>query len=87
MAPHHKNFDPAEVRRTYWRHGANVRETAAALDTSRETVYAYLGRAEDAPVVVVNLKAAEGVCEADLEAIAIYLRACLERAGIRKEAP
>ena len=86
MASPHRNFDPLEVRRAYWRHEGNVRATAEALGTSRETIYTYLGRAEkSAPMVVpaVTLKDLDPA-DADAQALAVYVRSCLDRVGVKK---
>ena len=80
----HRNLDPDTVQREYLRHGANVRQTAAALNTSRETVYQALKRAT--PLIVPKVTViVEGGTDDDREAIAAYVRASLDSAGIHRD--
>ena len=80
----HKHFDPLEVRRAYLVNGGNVNATAKALGTSRETVYSALDRAQ--PPLVVPSVSIKGLDPAspDSQAVASYVRQCLDRAGIRQ---
>ena len=81
-----KNLDPHAVRRAYLKHGANVRAAAVSLGTSRETVYVALRALPPLVVPTVRVPNAE-LSTDDTEAVALYLRAALDRAGILKERP
>ena len=78
-------LDSDEVRRAYLTCGGNVRETAHHLQTSRETIYAHLQRVNPLVVPSVRITTAPGTSPEDVEAIAAYVRACLDRAGIRQQ--
>jgi hypothetical protein len=84
--PRHRNLDPDDVRREYLRQGGNVRLTAAALGTTRQTVYAALDRTEPLVVPSVTVNGLDPKTE-DAKAIAVYVRKMLERVGILKEPP
>ena len=79
----HKHLDPEEVRREYLRRGGNVRDTATALEVSRETVYTALRKVPERDIRKVNLPEV-GKDDPDGPAILAYLVLCLERSGLRK---
>ena len=70
-------MDAVEVRRAYLTNGANVPLTAAQLGISRALVYYYVRKAtRQAPLTYQKGE------QADREAMAAYVRACLDRANI-----
>lgn len=84
-------MDSFEIRREWLRHGGNSEETARKLtadgrDITRQGVHKHVQRANRLqPLIVptVNLKAS--VSPEDLDALACYVRASLEAAGITRE--
>lgn len=85
-------MDSFEVRREYLRQGGSYRLTAAALTergerTSYQNVQQHVARANRLqPLVVpaVTIKADAGVSAEDVEAIAAFVRASLDQAGITR---
>lgn len=84
-------MDAIEVRLHLLRHGGSATETARALGIARSAVYAAVERATARrPITVrsIKLDGVTGVMGEDEEqAIAAYIRACLETVGISREAP
>lgn len=80
-------MDAEAIRRKYLELGASANRTASALGITRSAVYQALERANKrAPLAVPTVKVivAEGTAPEDRDAVAAYVRASLEAAGIQR---
>lgn len=76
-------MDKSEVRREYLRQGGDVRATARALGISRPTVYRALQSLPPLTVPTVRLPGLKPD-DPDAQAVAVYIRVMLDRAGIAR---
>lgn len=81
------NMDSRDVRRAWLERGGDYSATAQALGCKRQTVDYHVRRANELhPLSVPNVRLSvpPETDQGDRDAIATYVRACLERAGVSK---
>ena len=79
-----------DVRRAYLRHGGNARAAAKELGMSRPAVFWHVKRANELHPLAVpadRLTFAPGTSPEDMEALAAYSRASLDRVGVLRAPP